>query len=228
MNLCFKSAVDGIKQIQQYSQGDTRFKADIERVKKICDEFCRETSINTDSLTLQQMEKINIIDSFYQDYTACKNPFAIVKVNKHGFDRATYGPYYGCHFIYSFTATIINQSNKQITDASLMVNTGKKETTWIGKETDIFDYPKIEIVFKDKTIISTTRNDLWQYGGGDISTQHSYFEPKLDRIHFDYVPESCTISIPFTVRDPVGYVYTTYFKYDILDDWKEYAKSIKK
>ena len=49
----------------------------------------------------------------------------------------------------------------------------------------------------------------------------------LKAIHFEYTPQSCTISIPFTVEDPTGYTYATYFKYDISDDWAQYARKIK-
>ena len=245
-------ATEGLKYIQQYLEGNTSVESKIEQIKIECDEYQEKyndiilsASVNDDLLSQQQKEKSDLVMHFNWEYANYKLPF-VVEVKEHEFGHAgKFG------YVYNFNATVVNRSKKQITKAQTKIKTGtKRENSLFGVyDVDVYDNPKVEIVFKDKTISATA--DVGFFAAfavfavededlGSVSIEKpwkqreqrrikTYFTfEDLNAIHFEYTPKSCTISIPFVVEDPTGYTYTTYFKYDISDDWKQFAESLKK
>lgn len=203
--------------------------------------------------TACNQSKVEETENSVFEETDKEQPFSL-EGYRHEFDYKE-TKHYRMGYIYVFHATITNGTDKKITKADTKIKTGS-ETKWglFGEyESDTFNEAIAKVVFQDKTMYAR-EEVLFALGGGefkdnnidnierlrDVSTERPWnpgekrrikivlsFE-ELRAIHFEYEPKSCIISIPFTVEDPTGYTYTTYFNYDISDDWAQYARKDNK
>ena len=165
-------------------------------------------------------------------------PF-VVEITGSGFFRDKYyGTKYDMNetYCYEIEGIITNNTGTPIVNAALQIKTGTKISDW-GNKYDVYNYPKIEIRLQNKILSGeddfggymknkVSKDNIWrQNESREFSTKIELYE--LGAAHFEYALRACTINIPFSAEDATGYTYTTYFKYDITDDWCRYAKSLR-
>jgi len=246
LDLWYDVAKNGLEYIRQYQQGNKSVENQIENMREKCsyyliiyahlieyyDEYLSE------DLPQSHKEQLKVIKHFLYSYESYKLPF-VIEVTSSGF--YVYEWFMGIsmkEFRYELKGTMTNQLSNSIVKTEFKTKTDEVEMGWFGNEIPIYAYPKIEVKYGNSTIIDGNKSSYKTYEPG-ASKESSWKRGEkrnftvdielreLGKAHFESTPHSCIISIPFEVECITGETFTTYFKYDIIDDWKKYAEKLR-